>query len=225
MFPKSGSAAPSLISMNHSALTFCTNLALTFLYQVLSFPAGSRAVSMDSHTHVCGAAAKRGAPSHGGGQMGPETLRSHQCCCLGNGHFVPGKEQLESEQWPATVRGKFRLERASGNLFSNMLLIAGLFMRSEEVLFGLETTQPFMLQCWTEGTRKLLRPVSLSVSLLVHVLMSRATEQVTGGLGQLENRRSGSTPSKFNWFVCAHTTLFIDKHIVVFPWQQRYGNS
>lgn len=94
---------------------------------------------------------------------------------------------------------------------------------------GLETMQPLsqvsLLQCWTEGRRKLLRPVSLSVSLLVRVLVSKATEEVTGAVGQLENRRSGSRPSKFYWFVCAHPTLFIDKHIVVFPWQQCYGNS
>ena len=48
--------------------------------------------------------------------------------------------------------------------------------------------------------------------------MSKAAEKVTGGLGELENRRSGSSPREFNWFVCAHPTLFIDKHIVVFPW-------
>lgn len=61
--------------------------------------------------------------------------------------------------------------------------------------------------------------------VLVHVLISKATEEVTGGLGQLENRGSGSRPSEFNWFICAYPTLFIDKHIVVFPWQQCYGNS
>lgn len=64
--------------------------------------------------------------------------------------------------------------------------------------------------------RKLLRPVSLSVSLLVHMLMSKATGEVTGGLGQLENRRSGSRSSEFNWFICAHPTPFTDKQIVVF---------
>lgn len=86
-------------------------------------------------------------------------------------------------------------------------------------------SQVSLLQSWTEGTRKLLRPVSLSVSLLVCVLMSKATEEVTGGLGQLENRRSGSRPREFNWFVCAHPAPFTDKQIVVFLWQQCYGNS
>lgn len=68
--------------------------------------------------------------------------------------------------------------------------------------------------------KKLHKPVSLSVSLLVHVVMSKAAEvKVTSGLGELENRRSGSSPSEFNWFDCTHPTLFIDKRIVVFPWQ------
>ncbi|XP_023783366.1 coiled-coil domain-containing protein 85C isoform X2 [Cyanistes caeruleus] len=40
-------------------------------------------------------------------------------------------------------------------------------------------SQVSWLQCWIEGMRKLLRPVSLSVSLLVRVLMSKATEEVT----------------------------------------------
>lgn len=59
---------------------------------------------------------------------------------------------------------------------------------------------------------------SKSVPLLVCVLMSKAAEKVTGGLGELENRRSVSSPSEFHWFLCAHWTLVIDKHIVVFPW-------
>lgn len=68
--------------------------------------------------------------------------------------------------------------------------------------------------------RKLRRAVSLSVSLLLQsTVMSKAAEKVTGGLGELENRRSGSGPGECNWFVCAHPTLFIDKHVVVFPWQ------
>lgn len=67
--------------------------------------------------------------------------------------------------------------------------------------------------------RKLCRAVSLSVSLLLRTVMSKAAEKVAGGLGELENR-SGSSPGECNWFVCAHPTLFIDKCVVVFPWQR-----
>lgn len=59
-------------------------------------------------------------------------------------------------------------------------------MRSEEVQLGLETMQPLrsvLFQFWTEEMRNLLRSVSLSVSLLVHVLVSKATEEVTGPSG------------------------------------------
>lgn len=60
--------------------------------------------------------------------------------------FVAVKEQWESEQWPGTVRGSFRLEGAPGNLYPNLLLKAGLARRSEEVpqsvvLSGLENLE------------------------------------------------------------------------------------
>lgn len=79
-------------------------------------------------------------------------------------------------------------------------------------------SQVSLLQCWTEGMRKLLRSVSLSVSLLV--LVSKGTEEVTGALGQLENRRSGSRPSEFSWFVCEHQPFLLIRKLLYF-----LGNS